>query len=144
MNNSTSNGGSVSNIPGDALLIPRNSAIVAALILTLIVLLVAKTGHTQTVNCEHAFTNLERAICTNPELKALDNQLERLLTFAVRKKFLTARARAEIRNGLAVRCGGSEDKVSCLMARERDAISRLSLVTGQVLEIAASHRTPAG
>lgn len=102
-----------------------------------------KTGHTQTVDCDYVFTDLERAICTNPELDVLDKELERLLTQAVSENLLSARAGREIRNQLALRCGASENVAECLIAREQEAIVQLSLVTGKIVEIAASDRSGA-
>lgn len=116
--------------------------IVKRVIFTLFAIAIAivKTGHTQTVDCDYVFTNLERAICTNPELDKLDKELERLLTLAVSENSMTSRAVREMRNQLALRCGTAENVAACLIVREQEAIARLSLLTGQMIEIAASHR----
>ncbi len=105
-----------------------------------IALVLAKTGHSQTVDCDFVFTELERAICANSELDKLDQELEKLLTQAVSENSLTVGAVREIRNQLALRCGASEDVAECLIAREREMIAQLSQPTRQVVEVTASYR----
>ena len=95
--------------------------------------------HAQTINCSQAFTRLEHAICSNPELALLDTRLADLSALAVARGSISERGIRAMRNRLALRCSGADEVDTCLVEHTRRAIVQLSSYAGVAVEIPASY-----
>lgn len=107
-------------------------------LLTIFLLLVFSglwNAQAQTVDCNHVFTKLERAICSNPQLDLLDKELDRLSALAITQNVMTAQGVREMRNTLAWQCGTAEQIDKCLIALERRQIQQLARQTGKLVSL---------
>lgn len=93
----------------------------------------------QTIDCTQAFTRLEHAICSNPELELLDTKLSNLSARAVAMRSISERGVRAMRNRLALRCSGADEVDTCLVEQTRRAIEQLSSHSAAVVEIPASY-----
>lgn len=101
------------------------------------VMLLATPATGVTVDCENAYTKLERAICTDPRLLAVERRLSVLADEALGTGQIDREQSRWLRDSLAQDCRRSQQINQCLLNVAEQRIQWLSRVTHPPLIVEA-------
>ena len=98
-------------------------------VITVLSLLIASAtwnAHAQTLNCEAAYTRVEKAICGSTRLSSLHNQLSETADKSVEKGVVSANAVVVLKDRVARVCRSANNLEHCLSEELSDVLELLS------------------